>query len=136
MYPLYILGKTERLRNSALQYYSKKKKKKKHVLKFAQCAASCWAHLRKQRSFLNPDLARDFKLSLSQRTQIGKWSFQKGHRVLTQLVEGTREDKIYSPHQVSHTGANHHHIKSLLCHNLIKTHICVISIPTNIQVQV
>lgn len=30
------------------------------VMKFGQCTASCWAHLRKQGSFLNPDIAADF----------------------------------------------------------------------------
>ena len=34
---------------------------------------------------------------------------------------------MYSPHQVGHTGADHHNIKNLLGHDLIKTHIWVIS---------
>lgn len=52
--------------------------------------------------------------------------------LLTQLDQSTilSKGKIYSPHQVSHTGANHHHINSLFSHNLIKTHIWIISIAT------
>lgn len=69
--------------------------------------------------FPNSPLAREF-MEHSQNIQAAIWLFQEVHRVLTY---SNLSVKSYSPHQVSHTGADHHHIKCLFSHDLVKTHI-------------